>query len=276
MALIIGGARVELPGLVTTNHLDRPELALVAADWRKRMPTTVIRQIVLHTTKGIPGGDDRRPQRILPGLGAPAGAAERAARCWRSDGRGASAHLVVDFDGSVGQCADLATAVTFHAGGLNEASVGIEIMQGSGAELYTEQLAAVVVLVDEITRLPAPFCIQRQIPSAYKGRPRARLMATGADYVGILGHRDASENRGAGDPGDAIFELLEGNGYEVFDLDANEDRDAWARRQRSIGLVADGIPGPVTRAALEQRGAPRGMWIRRPGDPPPPFPPLVG
>ena len=84
--------------------------------------------------------------------------------------------------------------------------------------------------------------------------------------VGIYGHRDCSNNRGAGDPGDAIMALLCEHGYESFDFSTNEDRETWMKRQEEIDLLPDGIPGPKTAMTLAQKGYPNGLWISRPGD----------
>jgi hypothetical protein len=137
---------------------------------------------------------------------------------------------------------------------VNRDSVGIELFQGSGAELYEGQLEAARVLIDALT---VQFGIQRQIPDRYRGA-LARFDAR--DAVGVIGHRDVSQNRGAGDPGDAIFDVLAQNAYERFDFAAKVDQVAWRERQRTLGLAADGIPGPKTCAALRARGYAGGLW----------------
>jgi hypothetical protein len=109
--------------------------------------------------------------------------------------------LVVDHDGSAACLADLADEVSYHSGEVNEVSIGIEIYQGSDAELYEGQLESVVALVDYLTRR---FHIQRQYQWPYHRRPAARIASGAQDVVGIFGHRDVTTNRGLGDPGDAI------------------------------------------------------------------------
>jgi hypothetical protein len=84
--------------------------------------------------------------------------------------------------------------------------------------------------------------------------------------VGIYGHRDVSNNRGEGDPGDLIFAALEVAGYERFNYDVGEDLDVWAERQQSLGLLPDGIAGPYTVQALAARSYHHGLWVTRPGD----------
>lgn len=222
-----------------------------------------MQSIILHTTKGIPGGKDRRPQDIRPGFGPATDAGSRVARYWSRDGRQAGAHLVVDFDGSIACCADLERDAAFHAGACNGISIGIEIYQGSDAELYDGQLDVVVRLVDWLTRV---FAIQRQIPERYHGTACARLVNQPRSFVGVYGHRDCSGNRGVGDPGGAIMWKLKAAGYEAWDLDLLDDMHAWKKRQQALRVYDDGVPGPVTAAALVKRGHPFGLWVTRPGD----------
>jgi hypothetical protein len=259
--LIIGGRVVPVPGRRVISWKDDPLVRLrIPEDGRARRGGW-IRHAILHTTRGIPGGKDRRPQVVLPGAGASSWSRVNLARMWADDDRNSGAHAVVDFDATIYQLADLETETTFHATTSNDASVGIEIKQGGAAELYTEQLEATADLVDVITR---ELGIQRQIPSVYRGRPIRRLNEggdRGVDVVGVFGHRDQTPRRGAGDPGDAILDVLASRRYERFDFDAGEDLGAWRERQKMLGLrVADGVPGPGTTAALAARGFAGGLW----------------
>jgi hypothetical protein len=170
---------------------------------------------------------------------------------------------VVDYDGAVSCCADLLRTATYHAGAVNNVTIGIEIAQGSRAELYAGQLEAVVVLCDWLTKR---FGIQRQIPDGYHG-PIERLETGARDFVGVFGHRDCSVTRGAGDPGDEIFRLLAAAGYEAWNLAQRQDISVWKARQHQLGLLTcDGIPGPSTVAALALAARPGGLWVKRPGD----------
>ncbi|WP_394825044.1 peptidoglycan recognition family protein [Pendulispora albinea] len=212
--LILDGVAELVPGLECLSWHDDPALRLkIGEDGARRPPGTWIRALVLHTTRGIPGGTDRRQQKILPGLGPARGTARSVNSWWSTNGKSAGAHLVVDFDGAVACLADLVTEQAYHATSVNPHTIGIEIAQGSDAELYEGQLNAVVRLVDWLTER---FSIPRQIPDRYRG-PLPVLQHGGRDVVGVYGHRDQSAARGAGDPGDAVFEHLAAAGYERVD-----------------------------------------------------------
>jgi hypothetical protein len=259
---IINGIPETVTDLDCTNFLDVPELHLRKEDYRYRQRSSIL-QVVLHTTKGIPGGADLRPQEIRPGFGPHVGAGELCNRWWSKDPTPAGAHLVVDHDGQMYCLADLQRDAAQHASQANQTSIGVEIYQGRDAELYEGQLDAVVKLCDWLTRR---FQIQRQIPHRYLG-PVRRLLDNVDDVVGVLGHRELSRARGAGDPGSRIFYRLGNAGYEPLDFDLSVDRDIWRRRQRDMNIEpADGIPGPKTAAALRLAGRRHGLWIPRPGD----------
>lgn len=269
MGIVIHGEIEEVPGLSVLSWHDEEALRLVKGEDCRRRYTPWVRGIVLHTTKGVPGGRDKRPQQILPGRGPSKGRAFRVAWCWSMDNRNAGAHLIVDFDGTVACLADLQSEAAFHAGEVNEVTIGIELYQGDDAELYDGQLDCTVRLLDYLTRR---FRIQRQIQWPYHCGPVERMATGGRDVVGIYGHRDVTTNRGAGDPGDAIFEQLRAAGYEAFDFERGEDRVVWTQRQAHLNcefgtdLIEDGLPGPKTTAALERAGKPYGLWVPRPGD----------
>jgi hypothetical protein len=260
--VLIRQHEIEVPGLTVLNPFDEIIYALADEDYRDR-PNTWVRGIVLHTTKGIPGGRDRRKQNIRQGIGPNTRRDERLAKMWSLDDRKAGAHLIADHDASWVCTCDLQEHSAFHAGNVNNVTIGIEIYQGNDAELYETQLLSVVHMVDFLTRT---FSIQRQIHWPYKRHAIKRGLRRGIDMVGIYGHRDCSNNRGRGDPGDAIFEILNDHGYESFDYEENEDKREWKGRQREYHLLEDGIPGPRTAQALLNDGCPHGLWVRRPGD----------
>lgn len=263
MSLVIDGKQEDVPGLDCTSWLDDARIPRLArANDARPRSTRWVRGLVLHTTKGIPGGRDHRPQVIRPGLGPGAERGLAVARYWSTSKLLSGAHLIIDFDGKITQVADLMTECAFHAGTVNDVTIGIEIYQGSEAELYDGQLDVVVHLCDFLTRR---FGIQRQIPDRYRG-PMPALEAGGRTIVGIYGHRDATGNRGEGDPGNAVFDKLALAGYERISLNQTIYKETWKRRQVSLGVEADGVPGPATVRAIAASGRKHGMWIARPGD----------
>jgi hypothetical protein len=272
--IVLAGQAALLAGLDISNFLDDPKLRLSPKDLRPRNPheRAFVHLVVMHSTLGIPGGTDLRRQTILPGFGPPTNAGERTVAMWASDpSRPAGAHLIVDFDGRIYCCADLVTEAAYHAQLANGCSIGIEIVQGlKSAEMYTEQLAVAADLATAIcAAMPTP--IQKQIPTPYLGHPIGRFVAsqqTGvplADVVGIVGHRDLTATRGEGDPGNTIMEALAAQGCERFDFENHADIAVWKSRQTILGMAnPDGIPGPMTVAALKSSGRSDGFWKSTP------------
>ena len=269
--VVIDGKRELIPGLDVENFFDEPSFRLTGEDVAPRS-TRWLRQVVIHTTKGVPGGNDHRPQEIRMGIGPSMNAAERCRRTWSGSKSAGGAHLVIDFDGRITCFADLLTESAQHAGHVNSTSLGLEIYQGSDAEMYMEQLDVVVTLVDWLT---ARFGIQRMIPSGPYAGPIHRLTESVEDVVGVIGHRDVTIRRGRGDPGSKIFYMLGAAGYEGVSYELAEDRERWRLRQRSLGIEhPDGIAGPATVAKLKQaqfipgiKGKrPLGLWVERPID----------
>jgi hypothetical protein len=265
VGFVCNGRTEPAPGLDVSSYLDNPTLALRAGeDYGRRSPDAWIHAIVLHTTRGIPGGADHRPQDIRPGLGPSSNGGERVARWWSRDGRQAGAHIVVDFDGRIFQTCDLITASAWHCPGFNAASIGVEIVQGASAELYLGQLDVVVGVCDWLTRR---FGIQRTIPHAYVGAVKRFLDGGPRDASCIVGHRDCAKNRGPGDPGSKVFYMLGAAGYTPENVELSSDRDSIRRIQRELGVrPPDGIPGPQTIEALKAAGYPHGLLVSRPGD----------
>lgn len=254
--IVIDGEQVEVPGFESKSWLDDPELRRSGEDGRKRR-TRWVRSIIVHTTKGIPGGRNKTAQKLLKG-GKDQGKELAVARFWSRSKLSSGAHLIIDTDGSIGCIADLRTEAMFHATQLNDNSIGIEIYQEADAGIYEQSLASCVALIEVLCRA---FGIQRQFHAPYRG-PFSRMMKpnNGDDCVGVFGHRDLTNNRGSGDPGDFIFEHLEGAGFERFNFDDDEDKDIWKERQELLGLRPDGIPGPQTVNALKEAGYRNGLW----------------
>lgn len=258
MGLLIASQLHEVPGVEcrSPGAGSPPWLRLSPGDYCQRR-TKWVRGIVLHSTKGI------HPQTILPGRG-PGGRDQVVADFWRNDPNHSAAHIVIDTDGSVACLADLATVSAYHATSVNDVSVGIELYQEAGGGIYEATLTSAVAVcrvICEAMGIPYQF---HHAP--YRNAPVPRLVAGGADCVGIYGHRDQTDRRGAGDPGGAIYARLRADGCEAFDFGKREDLDTWIRRQqrlRQLGeqVDVDGICGPGTMAAMRRRGIKRGLEL---------------
>jgi hypothetical protein len=269
--LIIDGQKVVVPGVDVTNYLDDPRLRLDPSDVRPRSDRerAWVHLVVMHTTGGIPGGKDLRPQEVCPGLGQSSGGGDRVVASWTNDkNRPGGAHLVMDFDGTAYCCADLLRDAAYHAEKANGCSVGIEVVQGhASAELYQGQVNAAAQLALWVCCL-LPVPVQWQMPRSYGGGPVRRFASSLAargpfltDVVGIVGHRDLTASRGEGDPGDAVMRALFAAGCEQFDFGAGEDLSTWKDRQAELGIASpDGIPGSRTVEALRGASHPEGIW----------------
>jgi hypothetical protein len=261
--LLIGGKEVEVPGLKILNSNDDPRLRRGPEDGAER-GTSWVRQVILHTTKGIPGGANKTPQTMKPGAGPDLGKEFDVNKFWTTERTVQSgAHLIIDVDGSVGCVADLEEEKMYHAGqrGINDRSIGIEIYQLEDGGIYEASLDTAVKLCNA---LAAIFGIQKQVHLPYAKKAIKRLETGGEDCVGFFGHRDVSNNRGFGDPGDLIFEKLKAAGYESYNFDKGEDLIAWKARQTSLGFTGsdiDGIPGPRVIQKLKDTGRAGGLWI---------------
>lgn len=219
--IVVNGEGLDIEGLVTTSYREDRKLVLIPKI--KRTRRSRVQGVVLHTTKGIPGGKDLRAQDIRKGRGLSTKAGLRCARVWNSQAQSpdpekvklSSAHLVVDADAAVYCLADLQREVTYHAGKVNERTVGIEIWQGSEAEIYEDQILAVVSLSNWLCDT---FSIPKQVQWPYRRCAVPALEVGAVNCAGIWGHRDCSNTRGLGDPGDAVIQALIDAGYEAVDF----------------------------------------------------------
>lgn len=258
--LLIDGVRYDVPGVNVIGPGDEPWAVLDGHDGKPR--TEWVRQITIHTTKGI------HPQPLRAGKGA-GGRAKAVAAFWRGDANHSAAHLVVDNDGSILCLADLAKTQTYHATTVNPWSVGIEMYQEANGGIYEAVLDSTVALVMRL-------CDLMGIPFQGEARPYTsngilqRLLHGGEDVVGVFGHRDNAwdfkrntSTRGRGDPGDAIFARLRASGMMVHHYDRQPlggDRVFWGDVQRALNrahglrLNPDGVCGPATVAALRTHG----------------------
>lgn len=205
MGLFVEGAEVEVPGGEVVNYRDDASIALTSRSCGPRRKR--VAHVVLHTTGGYPDHNHPTPQTIRSETASPEHChARRVIRGWAEGERVAGAHIVVDADGTVFQCADLATTATWHCVGLNQVSVGVEVVQQRDSSLFAVQLGVVVKLCEVLRER---FGLPRTVALPYRGQ-RITL-----DGVGVLGHRDASSNRGAGDPGDFVMQALVDAGWQA-------------------------------------------------------------
>ena len=84
--IIVAGKEVEAPFNVV-NFIDNPKCKLGPRSFRKRGAEEIkgLCGIVLHTTAGIPGGSDLRPQVLKPGSGPNTNAGPKYANMWQTD-----------------------------------------------------------------------------------------------------------------------------------------------------------------------------------------------
>lgn len=274
--LIFNGRGVLVPNCVGQSFQGDRKLVLANDDWRPRPTGSSVHCIVMHTRMGMPvkfkpgDGPNTRWDEDLPGRFA-------------KDDRKASCHVAIDGDGSYACYADILKVAAFHAGHVNDISMGIEMYQDAEGHVYGATIETALAILDVATRelgvqrqFVAETAICRRIANNVRGPSHATSLAyvasggRGRDWNGILGHRNVTRNRGPGDPGDDIFARLSLAGYETFYVDQDDDLIAWERRQRVLGIKpedCDGQPGHQTRAciAAQRRGGP-GLWVERPGD----------
>jgi hypothetical protein len=256
--LIIAGRQVAVGGLAILNGNDFDWCRLHPDDYTMRR-TTWVRGVVIHTTGG------NWPQVVRPGAGI-RGHAQRIAQMWSGADRGggdrvhSGAHLEVDYDGTVACLADLQLHAAYHATTVNDHTIGIEMCTLPDGSIQQTTLDATVQLVVGEGGLCELFGIPPQVHVApYRNAPIPRLVAGGRDAVGIYGHRDQSDQRGRGDPGDRVYELLVAEGAEPLDYATGEDLAKGRARQRALRvrgeqLMVDGLVGTASLAAARRQG----------------------
>lgn len=255
--LLIAGHVIEVPGVDIANPLDASWCNLSPRDYRARR-SSWIRQIILHTTKGL------KVQHIIPGVG-PGGKDEDVAAYWRLEQRQSAAPIVVDTDRTAGCLCDVVKTNAYAATVSNDWSISIEMYQLSDGGVYESTLqstVAIVLALCDVLQIPL------QVPSRrYPNAPITRMIHGGPDMVGVFGHRDNTTERGWGDPGDEIGRRLLAAGAEAFDFESREDIEVWKRRQLYLNaifgerLAVDGQAGPGTMAALRRHGFKSGRDI---------------
>lgn len=251
----IHGRLVPVPGLniVPPASMGGPSwCTLTSGDWQPRRSR--VRQVLLHTTKGD------WPQHVIPGRG-PGGRAKLTFEFWHRDETHSGAHAVIDNDGTVACGVDLADACAYHATVSNEYSVGIELYQEADGGICEAVYQALSLFVPALLEaLDVPFYV---VADPYNGHPLQRFLDGAPDFYGVCGHRNNTERRGRGDPGDEAFDRLILAGGEPVKTQRLEDLGLSRGRQRWLNahgasLVVDGLAGPASRAA--QRAAGLRRW----------------
>lgn len=254
--LLIAGRKVLVPGVEVINSTDAGWCKLNPGDYRARK-TKWVRGIGLHSTGG------RWPMPISDELG-PGDERERYADIWNTDPTHSAAHVVVDSRGRAACLADLQYVCAYHMTTANDVAVGIEMAQardGTVRRVTINTAALICRAICDAMGIPFQFC-----STPYANQPTARLVSGGADCCGIYGHRDQSDQRGRGDPGDAIYEALLAAGAEPLDYATGQDlavgrgRQQWLNAEASrrgetwSPLIVDGLVGPASLARAKQLG----------------------
>jgi hypothetical protein len=263
---VIDGKRYKIPGINVINFMDDSRYLLKmqgpkADGYVRGNKGWLVRNTCLHTTEG------KRPVIIHPGVGPNIGMDDRVARSWTRSAVQAGAHIVIDFDGSVVQCADLLTHATYHAGAASGRSIGIEISQTRKGETWEVEYDVAVATCDFIS---LAFDMQRFYQHPYDINEIARLHAGAGDVVGFYCHYHQTSNRGPGDCGPHMFERLHQAGYMPFNYNTGEDRK-WGKHYQEFTLgfskdEVDGVLGPASVRAIRAKGIPYGQLVSRPND----------
>jgi hypothetical protein len=275
MAIRILGRRVETDGffLSLSFAYDRnvPQMT-----WSSPRDSRVLRGVMAHTSMGL-------PVVVMPGArdsDADLHQAVRQGRPLNADGSGVAGYdFLVGASGRVVQTNDPGQRATVHGHTGNHRFVGVGMMQTSKGVVQTAQLASAAALIDILTFclvLPRQTYVSSVNGAPFSGRLEALEQSSGARLAGVIGHRNAwikgksgrmGAAKGAGDPGDPLFNELLRNGYEARSV--GDDEAVWRERQLRLGIApaqCDGIVGPATRLALKQRGLPPDMFPARPID----------
>jgi hypothetical protein len=210
MSLVVNGQGLDVPGVKVTSWLDEPKRVPQAKDGRVR--ATVPTGVVLHTSRGVPG--------VIRSGARASGVAEALARYQADSARDVSWHLTVDTDGEVLQSCDVSAWMAWHACSANGWTIGIELAQHpDSGDLWSVQVDALVATLDVLCRaLRIPRCLPvdgagKPVATPVKAWQEKSEGGRGERFVGVVGHRNLTRNRGPGDPGDAVMAALLGRGY---------------------------------------------------------------
>lgn len=211
MGLLIDGASVDVPGLLTLCPLDHGGPPHTPHVYRGNGPyVRPITGIVVHSSGGIP---TCAPIDTLAQHDEIAWA--NARYYGRKDSRPASAHAFVGECGTVLCLADMALERTWHASGCDPHTIGIEMAQTKTGGIYDETYAATALLV---AFLCEHHGIPKRIVNAHGVVPmldQDHHGPAGKAFHGVWGHRNSTRNRNQYDPGDVIFERLAAAGFET-------------------------------------------------------------
>lgn len=277
--ILISGVLEQIPGMQVTSCLSRPDLALKIGEDCHRAPGREISLIVLHGTMG------GWPQAVLETQVGPGDLAERNAYYWRHSKRNSGTHLIVDQDGSVLCCADVADVVAYGSGRVNSKSIQIEMAQSSGNTVTRAQLKSTALLVKWLCDR---FSLPKRFTSGYS-RALADFVSGKTQWRGVTQHCYCSDLRGRGDAGTEIELELQRIGFSPVDVrdefasgegkrpswllpsDEVQSREMGASQNRhlSIALLADSIQalglGLSAAQSLEllAHAACESSWLRR-------------
>lgn len=262
MTITINTKDYNIPNLTTKSWKDGISWLKYITDKSPR--NKPIRSIVVHTHEGLKSA-------LIQGIGPSSSTAQALARYQVNTDREVSWDYTVDSDGTVLVQNDPALDYSWQAGSINPVSLGIELVQtniNGTRSLYSEQVQKAVFLIGFLT---AVLGIQRQIPwDKQRDKPvltQIPRIQNSKNFYGVLGHVQLTKDRGPGDPGEHIFYALRDAGYELFDINLNEDIETWKKRQAVLGILnPDGIPGAETTRRIKDSGMKNGMWVKRPID----------
>lgn len=218
MSLVFDGKKINIEGIESVSFLDDKKYAFTnKRDFTQRKIKP--QSICLHTRMGV------WPQILVT---------ENKNRRWdelgvkraSADERVASWHISIDADGSFVCHLDLVTITAYHCSQVNPYSIGIEMYQELDGTITQATINTAVKICEVICN---ELGIAKQFPSgnsilkefarpdgkAHRTKKRAYMAGglSGQEFYGVFGHRNATRNRGKGDPGDLIFSELENVGF---------------------------------------------------------------
>lgn len=249
--LLYNGKLYPVPGVEVISPGDKPWCRMMPED-RYDRPSSWIRQITVHTTKG------KWPQHVKPGKG-PDGRDKRFADFLAEDKSNCATPLIVDSDGSVACLCDLKYG-TYHNTNfkLNQVSIGMEIYQEADGGIYEaalESAVKVILALCDIIGIPFQGSLE-----PYRNAPIHRMELSDLTIVGVFGHREITHHRGYGDPGEELMTRLYKAGMMRFNIGQKKELEWWKQVQTRLNakygckLVCDGVCGPGTVGVLKKYG----------------------